>query len=336
MSRAAVKSAVATLAVVLSLVAATGAGAAIVTASDLQGRPITLDVRANNVDTSWYAAVLSATAHGNEISDVTIRIVPDTQIEALCGSEAAACYSHSGRPMIFIPAGKSQFIEGTLIHEYGHHIDASTPNPGIPELNGIPVWWADRGMAALWSNRQVAFDYSLGWDHSVGEVFAEDYAYIHVGPSYRYGITWMSKPDDKLKADMFAALGTPPAALPAAPNLPLVVNRLGTLTPHDVKSVPFGLLGPGRRVTFTATVSRATRKGIRARIQVVCNGTVAGTRTIGKGQKKRTLDLQNMGPGDCDARLVNTTGVSLKYTLRLQLQAPDQGTRVLATGQLAQ
>jgi hypothetical protein len=330
MSRAAVKSLLVVLACVLSLGLATGAGAAIVRTTDLQGRQITFDVRAATVDTDWYANVLRATAHGNEISNVTIRIVPDSSIEGLCGPAAAACYQgFGGRPTIMIPAGKSQFIEGTLIHEYGHHVDASTANPGIPELNGIPVWWADRGMATLLGNHQVAFDYSLGWEHSIAEIFAEDYASIHVGASYHYGITWLTPPDDKLKTDMFAALGTPPAPLPAAPNLPLVVNRNGTLTPHDVKSVPFGLLGPGRHVTFTATVSRPTRKGVRARIQVVCNGTVAGTRTIAKGQKTRTLDLPNMGPGDCDARLMSNVSVTLKFTLRLQLQSPEPTSSAL-------
>ena len=330
MSRAAVKSLVAFIALVLSLALATGASAAIVRTTDLQGRRITFDVRAATVDTDWYANVLRATAHGNEISNVTIRIVPDASIEGLCGPAASACYTRfDGPPTIMIPAGKSQYIEGTLIHEYGHHLDASTPNPGIPELNGIPVWWADRGMATLLASHQVAFDYSLGWEHSIAEIFAEDYAYIHVGPTYHYGITWMSKPDDALKADMFAALGTPAAPLPAAPNLPLVVNRNGTLTPHDVKSVPFGLLGPGRHVTFTATVSRATRKGIRARLQVVCNGTVAGTQAIGKGQKTRTLDLPDMGPGDCDARLISNASVTLKFTLRLQLQSPEPTSSAL-------
>jgi hypothetical protein len=118
---------------------------------------------------------------------------------------------------------------------------------------------------------------------------------------------------------MFAELGTPTAPLPAAPNTPLVVQRIGTLAPRETKSIPFGLLGPGRHVTFTATVSRPKRKGIRARIQVVCNDTVAGTQTFGRGRSTRTLDLPNMGPGDCDARLVSTVKLSLKYKLRLQL-----------------
>jgi hypothetical protein len=331
MTRAAMKPVVALLALVLTLALSAGANAAIINTTDLQGRTITFDVRAPAVDTDWYAAILRSIAHGDEISNVTIRIVPDQAIDGLCGDAAAACYSRGGRPTIFIPAGKNQFIEGTLIHEYGHHVDASTAVPGIPELNGIPAWWADRGMASLFASREVAFDYSLGWDHSIAEIFAEDYAYIHVGPSYHYGITWLHPPDDALKADMFSELGSPQGTLPAAPNAPLVVDRVGTLSPRGTKSVPFGLLGPGRRVTFTATVSRATRKGVRASIKVVCNGTVAGTRTLGKGQKVRTLDLQNMGPGSCDARLVSSAPVSLKYTLRLQLTAPDQATGRIAS-----
>src|SRR5213075_942956 len=207
---AAMKSLFALLVLVLTLALAAGASAAIVTSTDTQGRRITFDVRAPAVDTDWYAAILRSIAHGDETAT---------------GYTRAA-----GKPTIIVPAGKNQFIEGTLVHEYGHHLDASTAVPGIPELSGIPVWWADRGMAALFASRKVAFDYAMGWDHSIAEIFAEDYAYIHVGPSYRYAITWLTPPDDKLKSDMFAALGgTPTTTLPAAPNAPLVVHRIGTL-----------------------------------------------------------------------------------------------------------
>src|SRR6266436_4776185 len=134
----------------------------------------------------------------------------------------------------------------------------STPSgtraSGAPELNGTPVWWAARGMASLLADHQVAFDYSLGWGHSIAEVFAEDYAYIHTHS--RYGITWLSPPDAALQSAMFAELGTPAEALPAAPEVPLVINRTGTLTPRDSFTVPFGLLGPGRRVTLAATISK--------------------------------------------------------------------------------
>src|SRR5207244_9320380 len=108
MSRAAMKSALALLVLVLTFAVAAGANAAIVTSTDAQGRRITFDVRAASVDTDWYAAVLRATAHGNEISNVTIRIVPDQSIDTTCGNEAAACYTRaSGKPTIIVPAGKN-------------------------------------------------------------------------------------------------------------------------------------------------------------------------------------------------------------------------------------
>jgi hypothetical protein len=300
----------------LALAGATGANAAIITSHDDQGRTITFDVRAATVDTEWYASVLRASAHGNEISNVTIIIVPEPQVQPFCaGADAAACYDRSSTTIV-VPAGKSKLLETVLLHEYGHHLDTFWRVPGVQELNGTPAWWAARGMASLLADRRVAFDYSLGWSHSIGEVFAEDYAYIHT--HRRYGITsWLTPPDAALESAMFAELGTPTAALPYAPEVPLILNRRGTLTPRDNYSVPFGLLGPGRRVTVAATVSNARRKGIRARAQLVCDQKVFVTRTFRKGQAKRTFDVPNLGPATCDVRLVSSVSTTLSYTLRI-------------------
>jgi hypothetical protein len=302
----------------LAFVAATRADAAIITAQDTQGRTITFDVRAATVDTNWYADVLRASAHGDEISGVTVRIVPEPQIENMCGAAAAACYTgRRGPAVIIISAGKSAGLASTLLHEYGHHLDTAWRVPGVPELNGTPVWWNARGMASLLSRREVAFDYSLGWSHSLAEIFAEDYAYIHTGN--RYAIPWLTPPDEGLKTAMFAELGAPQAALPASPEVPLVINRRGTLAPRRSYNVPFGLLGPGRRVTYTVTLSRPKRKGVRARAQIVCDGRVVASQPFGRGRATRTLDVPNLGPASCDARVVSTTSVSLGYTLRVRL-----------------
>jgi hypothetical protein len=302
-----------------ALAIATGADAAIVTSQDAQGRTITFDVRAAAVDTNWYTDVLRASAHGDEISAVTIMIVPESSIAGLCGSgDAAACYTgQRGPKTIIVPAGKSTLLESTLLHEYGHHLDTFWHVQGVPELNGTSTWWAARGMAARLAARQVAFDYSLGWSHSIPEIFAEDYAYIHTG--MRYGIPWLSPPDDSHKAALFAVLGTPTAALPAAPEVPLVITRSGTLIRRDTFAVRFGLLGPGRRVTVNATVSRPTRKGVRARVQIVCDGKTVASQPFGKGRGKRVLDVPNLGPAECDARIVSNTSVALRYTLRVRL-----------------
>ena len=82
---------------------------------------------------------------------------------------------------------------------------------------------------------------------------------------------------------------------------------------------PRCLLGPGRRVTLAATISKPKQKGIRARAQLVCDGRVVVSRNFGKGRSKRAFDIHNLGPADCDVRLVSNTGVSLSYTLRLTL-----------------
>jgi len=307
----------AALVAAFALAGAAGANAAIITSHDDQGRTITFDVRAATVDTEWYASVLRASAHGNEISDVTIMIVPESQIQAFCGgADVAACYDRSPAT-IFVPAGKSKLLETVLLHEYGHHLDTFWHVTGVQELNGTPTWWAARGMASLLADHQVAFDYSLGWSHGIGEIFAEDYAYIHT--HNRYAITWLSPPDAALESAMFAELGTPAEPLPFAPEVPLVLNRSGTLGPRDGYSVPFGLLGPGRRVTVAATISNATRKGIRARAQLVCDERVVVTRTFGKGQAKRTFDIPNLGPATCDVRLVSSVSIRLRYTLRVTL-----------------
>ena len=98
-----------------------------------------------------------------------------------------------------------------------------------------------------------------------------------------------------------------------------MVTRTGTLAARGRRAIPFGLLGPGRHVVLAATVSRPKRKGIRARAELVCNGSVVATQTFARGRAKGTLDVPNLGPADCEARLVDTASVSLTYTLRLEL-----------------
>lgn len=307
--------------VAVSLAVAAGAGAEIVTARDDQGRTITFDVQATAVDVNWYAALLRAAAHGNEISTVTIRIVPEERVAAFCGSSAAAaCYTRTrSGGLLVVPAGKDMRVASTFLHEYGHHVDYSRSVPGVPELNGTPSWWQARGMAQLLSEGRVAFDYSRGWNRSIPEIFAEDYAWIHV--PFQYAIPWLAAPDETLKAALLAELGGPPTSTPPETPAagPLVITRSGSLAARRTQTIPFGLLGPGRRVTFTATVNRATRAGVRARAEVFCNGTRVAVQTFARGRASRTIDAPNLGPAQCQARLVSTAGVRLTYSLRLRL-----------------
>lgn len=306
---------------VAALAIAAGADAAVVTSRDNQGRTMTFDVRAGSVDVEWYAALLRWATHGDEISDVTVRIVSPEDVQSLCGSAAVACYGNrGGTPTMVVPAGGGSFVASTLLHEYGHHLDTAWDVPNVPELDGTPVWWSARGMADLVANGMVAFDYSRGWNRSVAEIFAEDYAYIHLAVSY--GIPWLSPPNDALRAAMFAELGGAPTGPPPASatvQTPLVIARNGRLAARGRQAMPFGLLGTGRRVTFTVTVSGSNRAGTRARAQVVCDGRIVANQPFGKGRTRRVLDIRNLGPAECEARVVSTTSVALTYTLRLRL-----------------
>jgi hypothetical protein len=311
-------------ALVLGLAFVTGADAAIVTSQDNQGRRITFDVRDANANVEWYASLLRSAAHGNEISDVTIRIVAPEDVSIYCGEQAAACYSGRSRRLIVVPAGQSSFVASTFLHEYGHHLDTSWSVAGVPELNGTPVWWQARGMSSLLDAGQVAFDYSLGWSRSIAEIFAEDYAFTHLGDGY--AIPWLQPPDQALRTALLAELGGAPTTAPPPTTVPapLVINRSGALVPRGRRDVSFGLLGPGRRVTLTATVSNRNRAGTRARAQIICNGRTIANQPLVRGRAARTIDLRNQGPGQCVARLVNRTGIRLTYTLRLRLEIQSE------------
>jgi hypothetical protein len=312
------------LAVVLASAAV--ARAEVVHRQDAAGRTITFDVLATAVDVDWYASILSAAAHGNEISAVTIRIVPSSEIAGRCGADAAACFEQRGQARtITMPAGQSESLASILLHEYGHHLDSTWAVDGVSELNGTPGWWAARSMAALLQAGSVAHDYSLGWDRSIGEVFAEDYAYIHRGGFY--SIPWLAPPDERLKALLLTELGgvtAPPVAPPAVPQpaeptaRPVVVARSGTLAPRGRRAIPFQLLGPGRRVTVTASITAGRKARTGARVEVVCDSTIVQRITVGS-RRPATLDATGLGPARCEAVLVSTSAARQRYSIRLRL-----------------
>ena len=138
-----------------------------------------------------------------------MNIVSWDELRSTCGRGAAGCYSRN--PMV-VPAEQSDETAHTVVHEYGHHLDRSTPVNGAREPNGTPHWWRARGMAELVRLGSVTRDYSLDWSRSIAEIFAEDYARLALGQT-EYRIPWLGEPDETvlaaLKADL--GLGPPPA-----------------------------------------------------------------------------------------------------------------------------
>ena len=189
---------------------------------DSAGRPITFDVQAQGADVAGYSAVLDGLLHGAEISDVTVTIVPQSSIASECEPGAVACYRWSSRDgaAMFVPSQPPAQVRGSLAHEYGHHVDTTRPHlPGAKGLDGTAGWWQARDMAALLAQGRVAWDYSLGWDRSIAEIFAEDYRLTNI-PGETSQIQWLGAPpaavSDAIRADLAGAT-VPPGQAPVPP-----------------------------------------------------------------------------------------------------------------------
>lgn len=314
------------LIVVAVLLAALGlapaASAQIVTAEDRQGRTITFDVLGPNVDVEWYAELLRNAAHGDEIERVTVRIVAPADIVTACGGPATGCYGgprFSAR--ITVPAGRSHSLAHTLLHEYGHHIDAYRGvGAAAREPNGTASWWSARGMAKLLAEGEVSHTYSLGWERAIGEIYAEDYAQLHIEHQYR--IQWLAPPTRAVRLALRRELENAPASpIPAPAKAPLVIRRSGELRPGQVHRIPFELLGEGRRVTFTATVTRNTA----GRMVLQCSDGRTASRNLRGETRTATIDLRNLGPARCTVSVRGTGAVAGGYNARLRLAREPLG-----------
>jgi hypothetical protein len=305
------------LAVLVSLAFSGEAMAGEVLLQDDQGRTIRFDVRVEGVDAEWYAALLRAAPHGDEISAVRIDIVSWDDMRATCGRAASGCYS---RNTIVVPAEQSESNAHTVVHEYGHHLDRSTPVAGLAEPNGTPHWWRARGVAELVRLRSVATSYILGWDRSIAEIFAEDYAQLALAGS-PFGIPWLEGPDESIIAALRADLGLGPAPETVHPPAikPVSIARNGSLAPRRRVEIPFSLLGPSRRVTATANFTGSTEKRARATLEVRCDGERVAIRMLRQGKTAFAIDQRDLGPADCTASLTSTSASTRSFTLVVRL-----------------
>ena len=309
------------LSLVASLALAGEASAVEVLLPDDQGRTIRFDVRAEGVDAEWYAGLLRAAPHGDEISSVRIDIVSRDELRSICGSGAGGCFSRS---VITVPAEQSDDNAHTVVHEYGHHLDASHPIAGVREPNGTGTWWRARGMDRLVRLGSVARSYILSWSRSIGEIFAEDYAQL-ARPGSPFAIPWLEGPNATVHAAILADLDLGPVPTIADPPAlkPVSISRRGTLRSTRATTIDFGLLGPGRRVQATATFTGPKEKRVRAALEIRCNGRRVSLGTIGTGKTAVTIDRRKLGPAECTATLTSRSTSLRRFALvvRLSIEA---------------
>jgi len=310
------------IALLAALGAAPVASAEIVTSQDQLGREITFDLRVPGVDVEWYAEQLRTAAHGEEIARVTFTIVSFSELREICGDAAAGCYSRGGSARITVPAGMSELVTHTLLHEYGHHIDSARGvAAALREPNGSASWWEARGIGRLLADGEVSHTYSLGWERSIGEIFAEDYAQLHLETAFKIG--WLDPPSKAVRAALRKDLENVPAApTPAAPKPPVVITRNGTLRTSTPIAIPFELLGPGRRVTFTGKIKSA---GARVRMELRCSDGQTARRLLAGNLRTGTIDRPGLGPARCTVTVRNLAKASTTYSVRVRLAVERPG-----------
>ncbi len=302
----------------VSLAYAGEAAAAEVVVPDDQGRSIRFEVRDETVEVEWYAALLRAAPHADEISTVRIDLVTPAELAERCGRQAAGCY---GRRVITVAAAETEANAHTLVHEYGHHVDATRGVAGAREPNGSSTWWRARGIARLVELRSAYHGYVREWDRNIAEIFAEDYTRL-ARPGSRHRIPWLEEPNESVLAAILHDLGLGPEPTISTPpqQKPLVRVRSGRLAPRRSVAVPFGLLGPDRRVRATVEVAGAAASGVRARLELRCDDTLISTRTLARGMKVVSIDRPNLGPAEnCAVTLTNTSGAVRTFALSLRL-----------------
>ena len=305
--------------VFLSLAFAGEAAAEEVVVADDQGRSIRFDVRADGVDVEWYAALLRAAPHTDEISTVRIKLVTPTELGETCGQDAAGCY---GRRVITVAAAETEANAHTLVHEYGHHVDASRGVADVREPNGSSTWWRARGMARLVELRSAYHGYVVNWSRNIAEIFAEDYARL-ARPGDPHRIDWLEEPNDAVLAAILHDLGLgPEPTVTSPPQLkPVSEARRGRLAPgRSIALDSFGLLGSGRRVRATVEMTGAAATGVRARLELHCDGTRISVRTLARGMHVVSIDRPNLGPAEaCIVRLTNTGRTARAFVLSYRL-----------------
>ena len=211
--------------------------------------------------------------------------------------------------MITVAAAETEANAHTLVHEYGHHVDASRGVADVREPNGSSTWWRARGMARLVELRSAYHGYVVNWSRNIAEIFAEDYARL-ARPGDQHRIHWLQEPNDAVLAAILHDLGLgPEPTVTTPPQLkPVSEARRGRLAPS--RSVALDRSVSSGRVGACAQRSRsagAAASGVRARLELHCDGTRDLHAHARHGTNVVSIDRPNLGPAEtCIVRLTNT------------------------------
>ncbi|MFL5927223.1 MAG: hypothetical protein ACJ77E_09835 [Gaiellaceae bacterium] len=141
-----------------------------------------------------WATYLGTLVHGPELSKLTLNLVPQDSVQAVCGGQALACYD-PGREAIYV-SPEDQLDEPpakeVIIHEYGHHIaDNSDDAPWAALDYGTKRWSSYENICAkAVTGAASPGDEGSHYFQNSGEAFAEAYRVLNLEKEGDANIGW--------------------------------------------------------------------------------------------------------------------------------------------------
>ena len=121
---------------------------------------------------------------------MTVEVVAPDLISAVCGAEALGCYQpeapgRSPRGYMWIPSVHEDLVH-IIVHEYGHHVDNQLTNLAHLGFGGCDVsgdgsrnWFFTRDADDSLIDLGISCAPQNDWSHMLGELYAEDYTWLH-------------------------------------------------------------------------------------------------------------------------------------------------------------
>jgi hypothetical protein len=131
-----------------------------------------------------WASYLGTLVHGPEISKLTLNLVPQDSVQAVCGRQALACYDPNTSTIFLSPEDQLDEppAKEVLIHEYGHHLANNSSDAPWTALNyGTKRWSSYENICSKAATGLASpGDEGSHYFQNSGEAFAESYRVLNL------------------------------------------------------------------------------------------------------------------------------------------------------------
>jgi hypothetical protein len=141
-----------------------------------------------------WATYLGTLVHGPELARLTLSLMPLTSVQAICGSQALACYDPSQQTIYASPEDQLDEppAKEIVTHEYGHHLANNSNDAPWDALDyGTKRWSSYENICAKAASGTASpGDEGSHYFQNSGEAFAESYRVLNLQKQGQTDIGW--------------------------------------------------------------------------------------------------------------------------------------------------